>query len=185
MSLTEFAAGLPIFARDIRVNLEALLDESTLDDQRKYGTMLACAHVTGHRPLIRATEDEVADKLTPEAANAARSAASVMTMNNVYYRFVHLASNKEYGGMPVKLRMNAIGCPGIDKADFEMFSLAVSAINGCGMCIDAHEQVLKRARVSAGEIQAAVRIAAVMQAAAAADRSRVEVRAWEDQPVTA
>lgn len=185
MSLTEFAAGLPTFARDIRVNLEALLDEGVLDDQRKYGTMLACAHVTGHRPLIRATEDEVADKLTPEAANAARSAASVMTMNNVYYRFVHLASNKEYGGMPVKLRMNAIGCPGIDNADFEMFGLAVSAINGCGMCIDAHEQVLKRARVSACEIQAAVRIAAVMQAAAAADRSRVEVRAWEDQPVTA
>ena len=114
MSLSDFASKLPDFARDIRVNIDLLLGEEVLDDQRKYGTMLACAHVTGHRPLIRATEDETADKLTPEAANAARSAASVMTMNNVYYRFVHLASNKEYGAMPVKLRMNAIGCVGDD-----------------------------------------------------------------------
>ena len=63
-----------------------------------------------------------------------------MAMNNVYYRFVHLASNPEYGTMPAKLRMNVIGTPGIDKDDFELFSLAVSAMNGCGMCIDSHEK---------------------------------------------
>ena len=80
----------------------------------------------------------------PEAANAARAAAAVMAMNNVYYRFTHLAGNQEYRNMPAKLRMNVIGAPGIDKIDFELFSLAVSAINGCGMCIDAHEAVLKR-----------------------------------------
>ena len=73
-----------------------------------------------------------------------------MAMNNVYYRFVHLASNKDYATMPARLRMNVIANPGVDKADFELWSLAVSAINGCGMCIDSHEKVLLQAGVSDG-----------------------------------
>ena len=94
------------------------------------------------------------------------AAAAVMAMNNVYYRFTHLAGNKEYLTMPAKLRMNVIGAPGIDKVDFELFSLAVSAMNGCGMCIDAHENVLKKAGATAEAIQTAVRIGAVMTAVA-------------------
>src|SRR3546814_4175416 len=81
-------------------------------------------------------------------------------------RFVHLASNPEYGTMPAKLRMNVVGSPGIDKADFELFSLAVSAMNGCGMCIDSHEKVLKQHGVSAEIIQAGARVGAVMKAVA-------------------
>jgi len=89
-----------------------------------------------------------------------------MGMNNIYYRFLHLASNEEYGKLPARLRMTVIGNPGIDKGDFELLSLAVSAINGCGMCIDSHEKVLARAGVSAKAIQDAVRIAAVIHAVA-------------------
>ncbi len=89
-----------------------------------------------------------------------------MAMNNVYYRFVHLASNPEYAQIPAKLRMNVIGSPGIDKADFELFCLAVSAMNGCGMCIDSHEKVLKSHGVKADVIQAAARVGAVMKAVA-------------------
>ena len=166
MSLKEFAGTLPDFAKDIRLNVGSLLNETVLDPQKKFGTMLACAHATGHKPLVEAAEAEVADKLSPEAANAARAAAAVMAMNNVYYRFVHLASNKEYGQLPAKLRMNVIGNPGIDKADFELFSLAVSAMNGCGMCIDSHEKVLKGHGVSAEIVQAAARTAAVLKAVA-------------------
>lgn len=166
MALKDFAGTLPDFAKDIRLNVGSLLNETVLNDQRKYGTLLACAHGSGHKPLVEATEAEVASKLSPEAANAARAAAAVMAMNNVYYRFTHLAGNQEYRNMPAKLRMNVIGAPGIDKVDFELFSLAVSAMNGCGMCIDAHEAVLKKAGVTAEQIQAAVRIAAVMQAVA-------------------
>jgi alkyl hydroperoxide reductase subunit D len=91
-----------------------------------------------------------------------------MAMNNIYYRFVHLASNKEYGAMPARLRMNVIGNPGVDKADFELWSLAVSAINGCGACIDAHEKVLQDAGVPASTIQTAVRFAAIIQSVAVA-----------------
>ena len=166
MSLKAFAETLPDYAKDLRLNMSSLLNDQQLGDQRKYGLLLACAHGSGYKPIVDAAEAEIAGKLSPEAANAARAAAAIMAMNNVYYRFVHLASNPEYGQMPAKLRMNVIGQPGIDKADFELFSLAVSAQNGCGMCIDSHEKVLKGHGVSAEIVQAAVRVAAVVKAVA-------------------
>ncbi|MCP8890873.1 carboxymuconolactone decarboxylase family protein [Sphingomonas faeni] len=166
MSLKEFAGTLPEYAKDIRLNVGSLLNETHLSDQRKYGLLLTCAHGSGYKPLVEAAEAECAPKLSPEAANAARAAAAVMAMNNVYYRFTHLAGNQEYRNMPAKLRMNVIGQPGIDKVDFELFSLAVSAMNGCGMCIDSHEQILKKAGVTAEAIQTSVRIGAVMAAVA-------------------
>lgn len=166
MSLKDFAATLPDFAKDIRLNVGTMLAEPALSDQRKYGLILACAHATGHKPLVAAAEAECAPKLSAEAAQAARAAAAVMAMNNVYYRFTHLASNPEYAKMPAKLRMNVIGAPGIDKLDFELFSLAVSAMNGCGMCIDSHEKLLKAGGVTAEVIQHAARFGAILKAVA-------------------
>ncbi len=166
MSLKQFADTLPDYAKDLRLNISSLLNDQTLGDQRKYGLILACAHGSGYRPIVEAAEAEVEGKLSPEAANAARSAAAIMAMNNVYYRFVHLASNPEYGTLPAKLRMNALATHGIAKDDFELFSLAVSVQNGCGMCIDSHERVLQQHGVKAETIQAAARIAAVIKAVA-------------------
>jgi alkyl hydroperoxide reductase subunit D len=166
MSLKQFADALPDYAKDLRLNISSLLNDQTLGDQRKYGLILACAHGSGYRPIVEAAEAEVEGKLSPEAANAARSAAAIMAMNNVYYRFVHLASNPEYGTLPAKLRMNALATHGIAKDDFELFSLAVSVQNGCGMCIDSHERVLQQHGVKAETIQAAARIAAVIKAVA-------------------
>jgi alkyl hydroperoxide reductase subunit D len=166
MSLKEFAETLPDYAKDLRLNVGSLLNDQTLSKERKFGLLLACAHGTGHRPLVAAAEAEVEGKLDDAYKNAARAAAAVMAMNNVYYRFVHLASNPVYGTLPAKLRMNVIGAPGIDKADFELFSLAVSAMNGCGMCIDSHERVLIQHNVKPETIQTAARIAAVIKAVA-------------------
>ena len=166
MALKEFAGTLPDFAKDIRLNVGSLLNETVLNDQRLVARTVRAGEQQPVLALVEATEAEVADKLSPEAANAARAAAAVMAMNNVYYRFTHLAGNEEYSRMPAKLRMNVIGAPGIDKVDFELFSLAVSAMNGCGMCIDSHEQVLKKAGVTAEVIQSSVRIASVMKAVA-------------------
>jgi len=166
MSLKTFADALPDYAKDIRLNLGSLLGDQTLNDQRKYGLLLACAHGSGYKPIVDAAEAEAEGKLSAEAADAARAAAAVMAMNNVYYRFVHLASNKEYGQMPAKLRMNVIGSPGVEKVDFELFSLAVSAMNGCGLCIDSHEKVLRQHGIGADLIQTSARVGAVMKAAA-------------------
>jgi alkyl hydroperoxide reductase subunit D len=165
-SLKEFADTLPEYAKDLRLNVSSLLNDQLLGDNRKYGLLLACAHGTGYRPLVAAAEAEVEGKLDEAYANAARAAAAIMAMNNVYYRFVHLASNPVYGTLPAKLRMNVIGSPGIDKADFELFCLAVSAQNGCGACVDSHERVLSQHNVGAEIIQASARVAAVMKAVA-------------------
>jgi len=165
-SLKEFVDTLPDYAKDLRLNLGSILSDQLLGDQRKYGLLLTCAHASGYRPLVAAAEADAEGKLSPEAANAARGAAALLAMNNVYYRFVHLSSNPEYGTLPARLRMNFIGSPGIEKDDFELFSLAVSAMNGCGMCIDSHERLLQQHGVKAETIQAGVRIGAVMKAIA-------------------
>ncbi|WP_414475180.1 carboxymuconolactone decarboxylase family protein [Microvirga sp. M2] len=168
MSIESLKEKLPAFARDVRLNLSSLASDETLSDQRKYGLFVACGLATRNPVVAGALEAEAKAHLSPEALDAARAAASIMAMNNVYYRFVHLASNKEYGSMPARLRMNVIANPGVDKIDFELWSLAVSAINGCGLCIDSHEKVLREAGVSAAEIHTAVRFAAVIQSSALA-----------------
>jgi alkyl hydroperoxide reductase subunit D len=166
MSLKQFTEALPDYAKDIRLNLSSILSDQLIGEERKLSLLLACAHGSGYKPLVDAAEAEVAGKLSDVQANAARGAAALMAMNNVYYRFVHLTSNPEYGTMPARLRMNFIGSHGIAKEDFELFSVAVSAMNGCGMCIDSHERVLLEHGVKPDTIQAAVRIAAVMKAVA-------------------
>jgi lipoyl-dependent peroxiredoxin subunit D len=85
-----------------------------------------------------------------------------MAMNNIYYRFTHLSKHPDFLSMPARLRMNVIANPGVEKIDFELWSLAVSAVNGCGRCIEAHEDVLLKAGVSKDAIQDAIRIAAIV-----------------------
>ena len=166
MSLKQFTEALPDYAKDIRLNLGSILSDQLMGEERKLSLLLSCAHGSGYKPLVDAAEAEVAGKLSDVQANAARGAAALMAMNNVYYRFVHLTSNPEYGKLPARLRMNFIGSHGIAKEDFELFSLAVSAMNGCGMCIDSHERVLLEHGVKPATIQTAVRVAAVMKAVA-------------------
>ena len=109
---------------------------------------------------------EFAGKLAPADFTAAKATAAIMGMNNVYYRFLHLSENAEYQRLPAKLRMNVIATPGTAKENFELWSLAVSAINGCGLCITAHDKVVRAAGITAEQVQAAVRIAAVVHAVA-------------------
>jgi alkyl hydroperoxide reductase subunit D len=89
-----------------------------------------------------------------------------MGMNNVYYRFLHLVEDDEYAKLPARLRMNVLGNPGIARADFELLSLAVSAVNGCGKCVFSHERKLREHEVTREAVQSAVRIASVIHAVA-------------------
>ncbi|MCA1458805.1 carboxymuconolactone decarboxylase family protein [Bradyrhizobium sp. BRP22] len=168
MSIEQLKDQIPDFANDVRLNLASMISDETLSPQSKHGLLLATA-IAGRNPVvIAAMESAAAVVLTPAAIAAAKSAASLMAMNNVYYRFVHLGSNPEYKTMPARLRMNDIGNPGVDKADFELWSLAVSAINGCGACMDAHEKALREAGISIAVIQTAIRLAAIVQSVAVA-----------------
>jgi len=167
MSIDNLRDQIPDFAKDIRLNLGSLASESVLSDQQKWGCFLASALATGNDAVIKAVAAESGDKLSPEAANAAKSAAAIMAMNNVYYRSLHLMSEKTYGTLPAKLRMNVLGNPGVEKVDFELWSISVSAINGCGMCLDSHEKVVRKEGLSTEQVQAAIRIGSVVNAAAA------------------
>ena len=162
MTLDDLRQSLPAYAKDLSLNLSLLLNETVLNDQQKWGALLASAYAVGQPQVIQAVEASAA--LSPEAAEAAKAAAAIMGMNNVYYRSLHLMKNPEYRTMPARLRMNIIANPGAPKADFELWCTAVSAINGCGLCLDSHEEELRKHGVPAQNIQAALRIAAVVNA---------------------
>lgn len=167
MSLEALKNALPDYAKDLKLNLSSLANEAALTEQQRAGTFVASALASRSTPVTEAIVAEFGAKLSPTALEAAKAAASIMAMNNIYYRFVHLVSAADYKTLPAKLRMNVIGKPGVEKVDFELWSLAVSAINGCGMCIDAHERELRKHGLGADAVQAAVRIAAVVHAVAA------------------
>jgi len=166
MSLESLKAALPDYARDLKLNLSSAASESSLNDQQRWGTLLASAIASRNPGVIAAVMAEAQANLSDAAVNAAKTAAAIMAMNNIYYRFVHLVGNDAYRTLPARLRMNALANPGVDKKDFELWSLAVSAVNGCGACVAAHERALRDAGASPEAIQAAARIAAVVHAVA-------------------
>lgn len=119
-----------------------------------------------HEPLTSAIAAHVTGTLSEAEANGARAAAAIMAMNNIYHRFTHLVGNEEYATLRAGLRMNVIANPGCEKVDFELASLAVSAINGCGMCMESHEKTLRKHNVSASAMHA-VAVTAEQASAAA------------------
>ncbi|GAB2455584.1 alkyl hydroperoxide reductase [Streptosporangium sandarakinum] len=167
MSVDSLKDALPAYAKDVKLNLGSLVTTSSLTEQQLWGTLLACAVATRSQRVIAEIASEAADALSAEAFTAAKGAAAIMAMNNVYYRSMHLIGDETYATMPAKLRMTIIGNPGVEKVDFELWSLAVSAIGGCGRCLESHEQVLRQAGMPREQVQEAVRIAAVVNAVAA------------------
>ena len=171
MSLQTLKDQFQDYAKDIKLNIGAVLSEEGapgLNKNQIFGVALASAYQTKNKTVIQAIETEAAEVLSDEERNAAKAATVIMAQNNVYYRFNHLTEDKEFSKMPAKLRMNVIGRPGIEKLDFELYSLAVSALNACGMCINAHITEVKKAGMTNEGIQSYVRIASVVSAAAQA-----------------
>jgi alkyl hydroperoxide reductase subunit D len=165
MALEALRESLPAYAKDMNLNLSSLVAETVLTDQQKWGCFVASAHAVGVPVVVKAIEAAAAEAgLSETARDAAKAAAAIMGMNNIYYRAIHLLHNPEYRTLPARLRMNIITNPGVDKTDFELWSMAVSAINGCGACLDAHETELKKRSLPNTAIQASMRIAAVVNA---------------------
>jgi len=161
--------SIPDYARDLKLNLGTVLTPTGapgLSEKQIWSVAVASALASRNVSFARNIEVLAGEKLDEADINGARAAAAIMGMNNVYYRFLHLVEDAEYQQMPARLRMNIIGNPGIDKNDFELLSLAVSAINGCGMCIVSHERVLRKHGITSEQIQSTVRIASVVHAVA-------------------
>lgn len=177
--------SLPEYARDLRLNLGSVLTPGGapgLNERQIWGIALASAIASRNVAFTGQIESLAAEHLDEAGLNGARAAAAIMGMNNIYYRFLHLVEDPEYAAMPARLRMNIIGNPGIGKADFELLSLAVSAIGGCGTCVASHERQLRQHGLGREAVQSAVRIAATVHAVArvledAARQPAVESRA--------
>jgi alkyl hydroperoxide reductase subunit D len=161
--------AIPDYARDLKLNLGSVLAPTGapgLTEKQIWAIALASAIASRNLPFTRDIESLAAAHLDAAGITGARAAASIMGMNNIYYRFLHLVEDPEYAQLPARLRMNVIGNPGIDKQDFELLSLAVSAINGCGTCVASHERTLRKHGMGREAVQSAVRIAATVHAVA-------------------
>jgi alkyl hydroperoxide reductase subunit D len=171
MSLQTLKDAMPEYAKDTKLNLSSVLSETGapgLSINQVMGIALACAYATQNRYVIVQMEAECNALISPEEIQAAKAASVIMAMNNVYYRFTHSTADTQYQQLPARLRMNVIGNPGIEKVDFELYALAVSAINNCSFCVDSHIEAVYKHDITKEGVQSAVRIAAVVQAAAQA-----------------
>jgi len=157
---------VPAYAKDLKLNLSSVMQQPDLTPQQAWGSALACAMAARNPRLLTAIAAEAANHLSPEAVEAAKAAAAIMGMNNVFYRFHHLTTNEKYSTMPARLRMNVLRTHGIAHVDFELFCLAVSAINACDKCVDSHEKVVREKGLAEENVLAVVRIASVLHALA-------------------
>ena len=162
----ELRAAIPDTAKDIKLNLQSVLQPGALTPAQRWGVAIASAVAARNHALRDALIADAASEVGGEVIDDAVAAAALMAMNNVYYRFRHLVGKESYSQMPARLRMQRIAKPLTNKADFELFCLAVSAINGCEMCIRSHEEVVLKGGLSEDQVHDAVRIAATVNAAA-------------------
>ena len=143
MTLDELIDGLPPFAKDLKLNYSSLVRNSTeLTASQLWGTVVASAVATRSALLTAAAFEAAAGQITAQELEAAKTAAAIMGMNNIFYRFQHLVTNPKYSTMGARLRMNGLRGHGAAEVDFELWALAVSAINGCGKCVDASSRVI-------------------------------------------
>ena len=166
MSVEAIKALIPDTAKDIRLNFTSLLSQIAivgLSKQQGYATLLALAYATKQSAIIEAVTGLSEEQgLSVEASKAAQSAAAIMAMNNVYYRTVFAEGAETLRKLPAGLRMQVIGKPGIEKVDFEFMCLAVSALNGCNHCVQAHMAELEKADMKHNQLQWAVKAAAIV-----------------------
>ncbi|HET9889616.1 MAG TPA: alkyl hydroperoxide reductase [Mycobacterium sp.] len=167
MSVENLKEALPEYAKDLKLNLGSISRTTELNEEQLWGTLLASAAATRNTQVLTEIGAEAADILSAEAYNAALGAASIMGMNNVFYRGRGFLDGK-YDDLRAGLRMNIIANPGVGKANFELWSFAVSSINGCPDCVAAHEHTLREAGVSRETIQEALKAAAIVSGVAQA-----------------
>jgi lipoyl-dependent peroxiredoxin subunit D len=167
-ALETLRGAIPEVAKDLKLNLGAVLQPGNLTEDQVWGVAVATAIASRNPQLRQAVLEDALVTVAPGVVEDAKAAASLMAMNNVYYRFRHMIAKPEYSEKPARLRMQRLGQVATNKADFELFCLAVSAVNGCETCLRSHEEVVLQAGLSTDQVHDAVRIAATMHGVAVA-----------------
>ncbi|MGF1580772.1 MAG: carboxymuconolactone decarboxylase family protein [Gemmataceae bacterium] len=151
-------------AKDMKINLSNVLGSEILTKDQVWGVALASVFYIGDAKLKEAVlADAKADGVSEATLEDAQGAAALMGMNTVYYRFRHMIGKDSYSQKPAKLRMQKMLKPSTNKADFELFSMAVAALAGCEMCITMHEKSILEHGLTEDHVHESVRIAAVLQ----------------------
>ena len=152
--------SIPEYAKDTKLNIDAVVKRSTLPVEEAEAVALAAAFATGNSKLWTWIHSQLANRLE---ADAALTAASIMAQNNVWYPYVEMADDANLSGLPAQLRMNAIASHGgTTKARFEAYSLAASIVGKCHFCVKAHYETLKKEGYTVEQLRDIGRIAAVM-----------------------
>jgi len=168
---------LPDYAKDIRLNVDAVVNRSSLSPQHAVGAALAAAFAARSAPIVDAIRGDAS--LDPAHVHAALTAASLMGMNNVWYPFVEMADDADLKTLRPELRMNAYAThAGVDRQSFELYALAASIVGKCEFCVKSHYELLKQTGLTTQQLRDVGRIAAVVNAAA-------QVLATEAQPIAA
>jgi len=165
-ALETLRGQLPEAAKDIKLNLQSVLSGGPLTPAQRWGVAVASAIAARNPELRDAVLQDARAEVSAEVIEDARAAAALMAMNNVYYRFRHVVEKESYQKLPARLRMNRLAQPAADRGDLELFSLVVSAINGCETCVRAHEKAVLERGLTEEQVHEAVRIAATIHAAA-------------------
>ena len=156
--------GLPEYAKDTKLNLDAVIKRSSLAPEEAEAIALAAAFATGNGKLVTFVSSGIADV---KERDAALTAGSIMAQNNTWYPFVEMADDEQLKGLPAQLRMNAIASHGgTTKARFEAYSLAASIVGKCHFCVKAHYDTLKKEGYTVEQLRDIGRIAAVMNSVA-------------------
>jgi alkyl hydroperoxide reductase subunit D len=167
MSVENLKDALPEYAKDLKLNLGSITRSAVLNEEQLWGTLLASAAATRNAQVLAEIGAEAADNLSAEAYQAALGAASIMGMNNVFYRGRGFLEG-QYDDLRPGLRMNIIANPGVDKANFELWAFAVSSINGCPHCMVAHEHTLREAGLGRETVLETLKAAAIVSGVAQA-----------------
>ena len=156
--------SIPDHSKDIKLNLDSVMNRSGLDEVDAHACAFAAALAAGNGDL--AFEISMNGPLLgTDEREAAKTAASLMGMNNVYYPFVEMTEDPDLKGLPPGLRMNAYANHGgVSKKKFEMYALAASIVGKCHFCVKNHYDVLKKEGMTVTELQAVGKIAAVVAA---------------------
>jgi len=162
--LIQIKEALPEYAKDTKLNLDSVINRSTIDVTIAQGCALAAAMATGNGKLVAFIQSGLEDT---RERDAALTAASLMAMTNIWYPFVEMANDDRLKGLPAQLRMNAIATHGgTSKVNFEAYSLAASIVGKCHFCISAHYSTLKQEGYTVEQLRDIGRIAAVITSVA-------------------